>query len=221
MTNNDSDALSIDIVSDVVCPWCIIGYRQLSKALDATGVRAEIKWHPFELNPQMPSAGQNLREHIIEKYGISEADSDRNRHQMTQLGVELDFEFNFTEDMRMPNTFLAHQLLHWANHKEKQHELKMELFKVHFTQLRNLGDVTTLADAAKAVGLDRAEALAILDDQRYAKSVREEQQFWLQQGIQGVPATVFKRKHLVSGAQGEAGFTQVLNTLKMELASED
>jgi len=192
MHDQNKSELTIDIVSDVVCPWCIIGYKQLEKALQTTGKFFEIKWHPFELNPQMPLEGQNMREHIIEKYGISAADSERSRAQMTQLGQELGFEFRFDENMRMHNTFLAHQLLHWAEQKNKQHELKLELFQAHFTHQRDLGDITALADTAAAVGLNKIEAVAILTDQRYAERVREEQQYWLQQGIRGVPATIFK-----------------------------
>lgn len=216
MNDQDQNKLSIDIVSDVMCPWCIIGYKQLKKALEETGTEAEITWHPFELNPQMPAEGQNFREHITEKYGTSPEDSAKSRAHMTQLGAALGFEFNFDDNIRMANTFLAHQLLHWAEQQGKQHELKMALFEAHFTHHFNIGDIQVLSDAADAIGLDGDEALAVLQDERYAQSVREEQRFWVQQGIQGVPATVINRRHLVSGAQGEAGFAQVLKQLAEE-----
>jgi len=216
MSDEDQNRLTIDIVSDVVCPWCIIGYKQLKKALDVADTQADIKWHPFELNPNMPPEGQNLREHISEKYGTSPAESARSRAHMTQLGVELGFEFNFDDSMRMYNTFLAHQLLHWADQQDMQHQLKLELFRAHFTANRNLADINILADCAAIVGLPKNDALAVLNDQRFAHSVREEQQVWLRRGIQGVPATVFNRRHLVSGAQGEEGFAKVLSALQAE-----
>lgn len=221
MSNAQAEPLTIDIVSDVMCPWCIIGYKQLEKALAATGTEANITWHPFELNPQMPEEGQNFREHITEKYGTSPEDSARNREHMIQMGTELGFSFNFDDNMRMANTFLAHQLLHWAEEQGKQHELKMELFETHFTHQKNVGDIETLASAAERVGLDKTESLALLKDQRYAAAVREKQQFWMQQGIQGVPATVVNRRHLISGAQGEAGFTQLLNQLALEESEQE
>jgi len=110
-----SQNLQIDIVSDVVCPWCIIGYKQLAKALEASGTPHAIHWHPFELNPTMPPEGQNLRDHVAEKYGSTLEQSEESRIRMTGVGAEVGFEFRFTDDMRMHNTFNVHQLLHWAD----------------------------------------------------------------------------------------------------------
>ncbi len=221
MNESMAEPLRIDIVSDVMCPWCIIGYKQLENALAATGTKAFITWHPFELNPQMPPGGQNFREHIVEKYGTSAEDSERSRAQMTQLGEELGFTFNFDDNMRMANTFLAHQLLHWAEQQGRQHELKMELFETHFTHQKNVGDINVLAEAAERVGLNKEDALAVLADQRFANDVREIQHFWNRQGIQGVPATVVNRRHLIQGAQGQAGFTQLLEQLALEDIQEE
>lgn len=205
--------LRIDVVSDVMCPWCIIGYRQLATALEATGTDFELHWHPFELNPQMPAEGQNLREHLIEKYGITPEQSEQNRAQMTKLGQELGIDFQFTPQMRMHNTFAAHQLLHWAETLGRKHDLKQALFTAHFTHHRDLSDASVLADIAAEIDLDRDEALAVLQDQRFAGAVREVQNFWHSQGIQGVPAVVFDQKHLVSGAQGVENYTHILGQL--------
>jgi len=213
-----TDPLRIDIVSDVMCPWCIIGYRQLAQALDQAGTQAEIHWHPFELNPDMPPEGQNLRAHIIEKYGSTPEQSEQNRRQMSNLGAELGFEFNFTDDSRMHNTFNAHQLLHWAGTQGRQHDLKMALFSAHFTDQRDLSDPKVLADIAAGIGLDGDAALEVLQDQRYADEVRAHQQFWLQQGVRGVPAMVFDRKHLVTGAQGADNYARVLAHLAQQPA---
>lgn len=213
---NPSQPLRIDIVSDVMCPWCIIGYRQLATALEATATAHEIHWHPFELNPEMPPEGQNTREHIIEKYGSTPEQTAQSRAQMTALGDDLKIEFRFTEDMRMHNTFNAHQLLHWAEAQGRKHDLKMALFTAHFTDGRNLSDDAVLAHIAGEIGLDRAEALAVLEDQRFASNVREVQNFWLEQGIRGVPAMVFDRQHLVTGAQGVENYTSILNQIAKE-----
>nr|WP_313975283.1 DsbA family oxidoreductase [uncultured Psychrobacter sp.] len=207
--------LRIDIVSDVVCPWCIIGYRQLAEALKQTNTEHEIHWHPFELNPNMPSAGQNLREHIMEKYGSSKEESDASRLRMTQAGNEVGFEFHFNDDTRMHNTFNLHQLLYWAGQQGQKpmHDLKQALFSAHFTHGRNISDNNVLADIAAEVGLNRSEALAVLEDQRFAKEVRAEERHWQQQGIQSVPAMIFNERHLVSGAQGVDNYVNILQQL--------
>ena len=207
--------LRIDIVSDVVCPWCIIGYRQLAEALKQTNAEHEIHWHPFELNSNMPSEGQNLREHIMEKYGSSKEESDASRIRMTEAGSEVGFEFNFNDDTRMHNTFNLHQLLYWAGQQGQKpmHDLKQALFSAHFTKGRNISDNAVLADIAAEVGLDRSEALAVLEEQRFAKDVRAEEQHWQQQGIQSVPAMIFNERHLVSGAQGVENYVNILEQL--------
>ena len=211
--DNSEQPLRIDIVSDVVCPWCIIGYRQLAEALKQTNAKYEIHWHPFELNSNMPSEGQNMREHIMEKYGSSKQESDASRARLKEAGSEVGFEFNFNDDTRMHNTFNLHQLLHWAGQQGRMHELKQALFTAHFTDNRNLSDINVLAAIAADIGLDGKEALAVLTDQRFAKEIRAEEQHWQQQGIQSVPAIIFNERHLVSGAQGVDNYVNILEQL--------
>ena len=206
--------LRIDIISDVMCPWCVIGYRQLATALQSKGVAHEIHWHPFELNPNMPAEGQDLRAHLAEKYGTTPEQSEANRANMAALGAELGFQFNFAEGFRMHNTFNAHQLLHWADGHGRKHDLKQALFDAHFTNARDLSDDAVLVEIAAETGLDRDEAKAVLADQRFAADVREEQNFWTSQGINGVPAVVFDRKHLVTGAQGVDNYSNILEQLR-------
>ncbi|WP_222565296.1 DsbA family oxidoreductase [Novilysobacter antarcticus] len=205
--------LQIDIVSDVMCPWCVIGYKQLARALEATATPHEIRWHPFELNPETPAEGQNMREHLAEKYGSTTEQSNANRSAITKAGAELGFEFQFTDDMRIHNTFNVHQLMHWADQHGRKHDLEMAFFTAHFTDGRNLSDNAVLADVAAEIGLDRDEALAVLADQRFAADVREAERFWTSQGIRGVPAVIFNQRHLVSGAQGVDTFVDILRQL--------
>jgi len=209
-----SNNLRIDIVSDVVCPWCIIGYRQLLSALEATGTSHEVHWHPFELNPKMPAEGQNLREHLAKKYGTTMEQSEANRVNITELGTGLGFEFNFADDMRMYNTFNVHQLLHWADQHGHKHDLKLALFTAHFSKNRNLSDDSVLADVAAEIGLDRAEAIAVLDDQRFATDVRAAQNAWLSKGIHAVPAMIFNNRYLINGAQGVENYKRILAQLE-------
>lgn len=206
--------LRIDIISDVMCPWCVIGYRQLATALEAKGVDHEIHWHPFELNPNMAAEGQDMRAHLIEKYQITPEQSDENRANMVARGEELEFTFNFNDGFRMHNTFNTHQLLHWANEQDRKHDLKQALFTAHFTDGRDLSDTKVLVDIAAEIGLDHDEATAVLADQRFAGDVRQEQEFWIKQGISGVPAVVFDRQHLVTGAQGVENYKSMLGQLE-------
>lgn len=214
--HNSKQPLRIDIVSDVMCPWCVIGYRQLAQALQDTGTAYEIHWHPFELNPSMPPEGQNAREHVAEKYGASPEQSMQSRIRMTEAGAEVGFEFRYSDQTHMHNTFHVHQLLHWADQQGRAHDLKQALFSAHFTDGRNLSDDQVLADIAAEIGLVRTEALAVLADQRFASAVRSAEQYWLQQGIQGVPAVIFNRQHLVTGAQGVESYTRILQQLAQQ-----
>lgn len=206
-------AIRIDIISDVVCPWCIIGYQQLEQAMRECQVDADIYWQPFELNPEMPEQGELLSDHIQRKYGTSAQQSAAAREHLVQLGTEIGFPFKFSDDMHIVNTFLAHQLLHWAALQGRQHQLKMTLFHCYFNRGRDVSDVEVLTNAAVEAGLDFEEAAQILDDQRYAPAVRDAQRFSISRGIQGVPAMIFAQTELMVGAQGVAKYKQLLSQL--------
>ncbi|MFT6285274.1 MAG: putative DsbA family dithiol-disulfide isomerase [Alcanivorax sp.] len=208
--------LRVDVVSDVVCPWCIIGYLQFQKALAQLPGQFEVElhWQPFELNPQMPEEGQDLREHIAQKYGATPEQSGGARQRLTELGDKLGFHFDYFEGMRMVNTFKAHQLLHWAEGLGLQVELKLALFKAFFNQRENVGDVEQLAAAAARVGLDQNEALAVLADQRFADSVRQQQALWLERDVHAVPMFYFQHSYGVPGAQEAETFVRVLSKLR-------
>jgi len=214
-------ALRIDIVSDVVCPWCIIGFKRLEQAMQsrAGDIRFAVSWQPFELNPQMPSDGQNLREHIIEKYGISEEQSRANRESLIALAAQLGFSMNFAEDSRIYNTFQAHQLLHWAARQGRQMALKLALFDAYFRDGLNVSDPNVLLTCAETAGLDRAEAQTVLTDQQYADAVRQAEDHWLTAGIQGVPAFIFEDRYVLSGAQPAETFQRVFDALLTERAA--
>jgi predicted DsbA family dithiol-disulfide isomerase len=208
--------LQVDIVSDVVCPWCIIGYKQLMKALAALAGQFEVAlhWHPFELNPHMPEEGQDLREHLAQKYGTSPAQSRGARERLSRLGESLGFTFDYFDGMRMVNTFRAHQLLHWAVGYDKQTELKLALFEAFFSRREDVNDTGVLMAVIKRVGLDRNEANAVLADERYAHSVREEQQFWLEKEVHAVPTFFFQQQYMVPGAQEAEAFVRLLQKIQ-------
>ncbi|NDW45696.1 DsbA family oxidoreductase [Ruegeria sp. PrR005] len=219
MTATDTrPVLQIDIVSDVVCPWCIVGFLQLDQALAQTGALVKLRWHPFELNPQMGPEGQNLREHIMEKYGSTPAQSAEARARLTEIGADLGFAFNFTDDSSIVNTFAAHQLLDWAEGQGRQHPLKLALFAAYFTHGRDVSDPAVLLDVVATAELDRAAAEAALASGAYQAAVREKQKFWTQHGISGVPSMVFGGKYLLTGAQGADTYAQVIQRCLAEAA---
>lgn len=213
-----ANPIQIDIISDVMCPWCIVGFRQLEQALSTTGAGAYIRWHPFELNPAMPAEGQNLTEHITEKYGASPEQSAQNRIQLQSIGADLGIDFQFSPESRIVNTFAAHQLLDWAQAKNLQHPLKMALFEAHFTRGLDVSQHAVLADVAAQVGLDRDEAGEVLASGSHASDTRARQKFWTERGISGVPAMVFEGKYLLTGAQGAETYVQMLAKVIAERA---
>ena len=211
--------IRVDIVSDVVCPWCAIGYCQLAKASKETAIDIDVHWHPFELNPQMDEAGENLREHLAAKYGTTPEGSAQARVRLTGLGASLGFTFNYADDMRMVNTFRAHQLIDWAEDQDRAHDIKLALFAAFFTRRENLNDQQVLADAAHSIGLDRNASLAMLENGEKRDLVRQKEHFWTSRGVQGVPAMIFDRQHLVTGAQGEENYATILRHLADQQAA--
>lgn len=196
--------VTVNMVSDVVCPWCIVGYQRLQEAIKTLdNIEVDIKFHPFELNPNMPAEGQNLREHIMEKYGISEQQSVENRARLVQAGEELGFAFNFTDDSRMQNTFKAHQLIHFAAQNDLEEEMKLSLFNAYFTEGKDVNDLSVLVELAEAVGLNKSDVEQALKSEKYAQVVREEETLWMQRGIQSVPTFVIGNQG-VAGAQEPA-----------------
>ena len=226
MTEALPKPLHIDFVSDVVCPWCVVGLGGLETALDrlkAEGVTAEIAFQPFELNPGMAPEGENVGEHIAAKYGSTPEQSAANRAMITERAAEAwpGFEMRMTADSRIWNTFDAHRLLYWAGEKgpEAQKALKAALFRTHFTDGNNLTDAGVLTRAAEAAGLDRAGAAEVLASGRYAAEVRAEQSLWRQRGINAVPAVVVEGKYLISGGQPAAVFEEALRKIAAETSA--
>lgn len=207
--------LRIDFVSDVVCPWCAIGLTSLEQALQRTqgGVVADIHFQPFELNPQLPAEGEPIRGHLQRKYGMTDAQLDENQERIRQRGAELGFVFDFNARSRIWNTFDAHRLLHWAGLEGKQRALKHALLRAYFSEGRDVSDRGVLVDIAAGVGLDAERARAILASDEFAAEVREAEQFFQRNGINGVPAVIIDRKHLISGGQPVEVFERALREI--------
>jgi predicted DsbA family dithiol-disulfide isomerase len=190
----------------------VIGLKGLEEALRQVGdlVDAEIHLQPFELNPDMPAEGQNVREHVLEKYGPARGDSSEIRDTIRARAADVGFLIATSEDSRIYNTFDAHRLLHWAETQGKALPLKTALFEAYFTMGRNPSDPKILLGAAESVGLDVDAAREVLDSGRYAKEVRDAEQLWQSRGIHSVPAIIFNERFLVSGGQSPDAFVQAV-----------
>jgi predicted DsbA family dithiol-disulfide isomerase len=212
------NSLQIDIVSDIMCPWCIVGYQRLQQVLSKfPELDIKLNWHPFELNPNLAEDGQNLAEHLAQKYGSTPEQSQQNRQHLTDLGKELNFDFNFSADSRIFNTFLAHQLLFWSAQFDKQTQLKLALFHAYFTEQKTPQDIDVLVNIAVQVGLDADEARAVLQEGRFALEVKKAEQLWISRGVQAVPALIFNQQYLLSGAQPSEVIEQLIAKLIAEL----
>ncbi|MBE0456065.1 DsbA family oxidoreductase [Pseudoalteromonas sp. KG3] len=214
--------LKIDIVSDVMCPWCIIGYKNLETALAQLSdeFTAQISWKPFELNPDMPVAGQDLNEHLAQKYGLTEQQGDENRQRILEMGEQAGFDFNFDGKRIMINSFDLHRLLTWAASEGKQTELKLAFFKAHFTDLVYLNEQDTLLDVVASVGLDRARAKQILDSGEYFQDVRSEQNTLQQMGITSVPTFIINDQFALTGGQPSDAFVQAFKQIAEQEAQQ-
>jgi len=212
--------LKIDFVSDISCPWCAIGLAALEQALANLRGEVAVRIHvqPFELNPQMPAGGQDITEHLTQKYGSSPEQQAQIRDTIRQRGAEVGFVFNPSGRGRIYNTFDAHRLLHWAGLEsaEQQLALKKALLVACHSQSQVMDSPEVLLAAVARVGLDVARASAILASDEFAAEVRSAEAFYNRQGIHSVPAVILNDRHLISGGQPVAVFEQALRQIAGE-----
>lgn len=215
-----AETLRIDFISDIACPWCVIGLRSLGVALGRVGAPAELHFQPFELNPDMAPEGENTTEHVMRKYGSSAERSAQVREAIKENGAQFGFIFNYGPESRIWNTFDAHRLMHWASLEGKQLRLKEALFAANFTDGRNVSDHKVLAEAAADAGLDSVRAREILASDEYAQEVRDALQMWRANGIQAVPSVIINQRWLIQGAQAPEVFEDALRRVLAGTATE-
>ena len=214
--------LKIDFVSDVACPWCAVGLASLEQALRSLEgeVQAQVHFQPFELNPGMGPEGQDVGEHLAQKYGSTAEQQAANYQAIRERGAALGFEFREGGRGRVWNTFDAHRLLHWAGLEpgEGQLRLKKALLAAYFTQApRPLSDA--LLDAVATAGLDRERAAQILAGDEFAREVRQQEAFYTQNGIHAVPSVIVNERHLIQGGQPPEVFAQALRQIAAQSAA--
>jgi predicted DsbA family dithiol-disulfide isomerase len=210
--------IKIDFVSDVSCPWCIVGLKSLEQALaDASdAVTATIHFQPFELNPQMAPEGEDMAEHITRKYGSTPEQRAQSREMLRQRGASVGFQFEMDKYDRIWNTFDAHRLLHWAEGEGLQSELKHALFDSYFTRGESPASHEVLLRVATAVGLDPARAADVLASNEFSGEVREKEDFYKRAGISSVPAIIINERYLISGGQTPDVFERELRRIAAE-----
>jgi len=210
-------SLKIDFVSDISCPWCAIGLAALEQALDNLQGEVTVQMHvqPFELNPQMPAGGQDITEHLTQKYGSTPEQQAQIRDTIRQRGADVGFVFNPSGRGRIYNTFAAHRLLHWAGmaSPERQLALKKALLVACHSNSQAMESTEVLLETVANAGLDVARASQILASDEFTAEVRAAQAFYSSQGIGSVPAVIINDRHLISGGQPAAVFEQALRQI--------
>lgn len=215
--------MRIDFISDIVCPWCAIGLYSLeAAAARIPGLELDLHFHPFELNTGMGPEGQDIEEHLAEKYGASPAALAGTRQAIRERGAALGFDFRMEARSRIYNTRNAHRLLHWAGEEfgaAQQRSLKVAMLKAYFTDGRNVSDTAVLLELAMAVGLPEREASELLAGQRYAAEVAAAESQVHAQGINSVPAIIVNQRHLIQGGQPVEVFEKLLRQVMAETAT--
>ena len=210
--------MKIDFVSDVACPWCAVGLGALEQAIERLGdeIKVEMQFQPFELNPDMPPGGQDLDEHLTEKYGSTPEQRVQIRDAIRRRGEELGFTFSPEGRGRMYNTLDSHRLLHWAKYTGRpgaQYALKKALLEAYQGRAENIESHEVLLAAVTQAGLPVGQARAILQSKEYETEVRALEDFYRRAGIHAVPAVIINDHHLISGGQPVEVFERALREI--------
>ncbi len=206
--------MRIDVVIDIVCPWCAVGLWSLDAAVMRSGIEAEIHIQPFELNPDMPPGGEDIVDHLGKKYGRSPLELAKTHEMIAARGAAVGFTFDWEKRTRIYNTFDAHRLLYWASLEDRELALARALLRAYHTEGRDISDVATLVSIASELNFDAQGARAVLESGGYGDDVRQLEEQWLQLDITGVPAVVIDEKHILSGAQPSPVYEAALRQLR-------
>ncbi|MBU2182270.1 MAG: DsbA family oxidoreductase [Gammaproteobacteria bacterium] len=211
--------LKIDLVSDIACPWCAIGYARLQQALSSLpGLQTELEWHAFELNPDKNAPQEPILPALSRKYGRSEDEMRAAQANMMQIAADLGLNFTRMQQRFTCNTFDAHRLVKWAATYHKATAMKLALFAAYFGDAKDVSNVDVLANCAEEAGLDKTEAGRILASDDFSDIVREDIAKYQQAGISSVPAFIINNRYLISGAQEPAQLAASLQQIAGEMA---
>ena len=208
------DKLKIDIVSDVVCPWCVIGFINLQKAIKELNdqIKFEISWKPYELHPEIPQNGYDKKLYLEQKFGDLSGRQSPYK-QIEEIGNSLGFEFNFSKTERIPNTFNAHRLLWKSKQEGLQTELSEALFKAYFTDGRDVGSIEVLSDIAHEVGMKKKEIKNFLNSKEGGQETADEEMNFIEKSIGAVPTYFINNKYIIQGGQEPETFVSFLKKI--------
>lgn len=210
--------LQIDIVSDIACPWCAIGYARLEQAMEQLGsdYQCNVQWHAFELNPGHDGQGEPILPALARKYGRSEEDMRAGQSQMMAIAKDLGINFEKLQERYTCNTFDAHRLVKWADEQDQQTAMKQALFDAYFGKGLDVSDQDILLSCVKDIGLDAGKAKAVLESDQYTTEVREDEAKYQGAGVSSVPAFIINNKYLISGAQEPDALVKALQDISAE-----
>jgi predicted DsbA family dithiol-disulfide isomerase len=213
--------ITLDILSDPICPWCYIGKANLDRALEARPEHAlTIQWHPFQLNPDMPEGGMDRREYLETKFGGKE-NAVRIYARIAGAAEAAGLKIDFGAIQRTPNTIDAHRLIHWAGLEGRQTAVVSRLFKAYFEEGRDIGDREVLLSIAEGVGLDREMIARLFDSGADLEDIRARDEHARQRGVTGVPTFVLANQHVLPGAQPTELWLQIIDEISEQLKSEE
>ena len=213
--------ITLDILSDPICPWCYIGKANLDRALEARPEHAlTIQWHPFQLNPDMPEGGMDRREYLETKFGGKE-NAVRIYARIAGAAEAAGLKIDFGAIQRTPNTIDAHRLIHWAGLEGRQTAVVSRLFKAYFEEGRDIGDREVLLSIAEGVGLDREMIARLFDSGADLEDIRARDEHARQRGVTGVPTFVLANQHVLPGAQPTELWLQVIDEISEQLKSDE
>ena len=211
--------LKIDLVSDIACPWCAIGYARLQQALSSLpDLQTELAWHAFELNPDKNAPQEPILPALSRKYGRSEDEMRAAQANMMQIAADLGLNFSKMQQRFTCNTFDAHRLVKWAATHNKATAMKLALFEAYFGDAKDVSNTAILADCAEQAGLDKNEAQHILASDDFSDIVKADIAQYQQAGISSVPAFIINNRYLISGAQEPAQLAASLQQIAGEMA---
>ena len=207
------DTLKIDIVSDIVCPWCVIGFRNLKKAMEElkSELDFEISWKPYELHPEIPQEGYDKKLYMQQKFGSAGGKSRYD--EITKIGESLNFNFNFSKTERIPNTFMAHRLLWKSEEYNLQTELSEALFTAYFTDGLDIGSKEILAEISESLGMNKNEILNFLDSSEGGQETAGLEMNFIEKSIGAVPTYFINDKYIIQGGQEPETFVSFLRKI--------
>jgi predicted DsbA family dithiol-disulfide isomerase len=215
-------SLTVDVTSDVICPWCYVGKRRLEKAVAALGGEqpVRVRWHPFQLNPQMPKGGMDRKEYRSAKFGSWERSLALDA-QVTAAGKAEGIPFAHDKIERTPNTLDAHRLIRLADTLGVQDAVVEAVFRAYFTEGRDISDVAVLLDVVAGAGLDRSQGEALLKGEADIEAVRGEEADAQRRGVTGVPFFVINNAAALSGAREPSAFLAAFERARLPTTSDE